>query len=207
MIAGDSHAEHIASAMNEALGDRYRFQSIADGNCFLGDKIAFPDIGNRKECDAARQKIRALKGQPIHALIRVQRWHDYVTTREGIEATVNDTLGAFGLNPERLVIVGATVTVPFACEVARYYSRSTKTEKTCSIQPDHRADNKTFLSVTKSLAVPANVRFVYPYLTICPNDACRIIEGNVSYYWDTHHLSKHGALLVAPEIARALESP
>lgn len=205
VVYGDSHAEHLTRALNDVLGRDYRIHMVTNGSCFMGDQVRFPDVGNPKDCKAALDKLDSLRGQEIYAVIRSQRWHGYgITQKEAIERAVIDASHAHGLHPQKVIVVGSTADVDIDCEISNYYSRPLVAHQQCRTFEDIKAMDKAFVSVTRAMTFPSDIHIVYPYETICPNDACTIINGNISYYSDIHHLSKDGAMLVMPEIVKAL---
>lgn len=205
VVWGDSHAEQYTNALRLALGNKYRFLAVTNGSCFMGEKVVFPDVGNKKDCTTAIEKIKSLRGQHIYAVIRAQRWHGYaVSEKNDIENAVNDAITAYDLRPEKVIIMGATPDVDIECEVSNYYKRPLVSKKQCKPIDDVKAYIKTFIATTQAMSVPANVHFVYPYEIACPYDACNVIEGNIAYFEDIHHLSTDGALRVVSYIAKAL---
>jgi peptidoglycan/LPS O-acetylase OafA/YrhL len=205
VIYGDSHAQHLTNALNEALGNDYKFYLVADGSCFMGENFVFPHVGNKKNCGATVESLKKLRGQEIFAVIRSQRWHGYgIVQKNDIEKAVDDAIHGFGLNFGKIVIVGSTSDADIDCEVSNYYSMPFRSKKKCKTHEDYKEYNKTFISTTRAMATPSNVHFVYPYEKICPHDSCAVITGNVANYTDTHHMTKDAALLIMPEIAAAL---
>lgn len=208
VVVGDSHAEHLTKALNEALGRDYRFIMVTNGACFMGTKIFHPEIGNLKDCTAANDRLASLKGRHVYAVIRSQRWHAYgADSPAGITALVQDAILAGGLQPEKIIIVGSTANVPFDCEVANYYAMPLSAKRTCTAKRDYKDLNRMFIATTRAMQVPDNVHFVYPYDHLCPHDVCTVIRGNVANYSDTHHMTVDGARQVIPDIARALGPP
>ena len=61
------------------------------------------------------------------------------------------------------------------------------------------------MNITKGLRVPDRVHFVYPYEKLCSQNGCTVIENNVLYYSDAHHLTKDGAMLIMPDIVKILQ--
>lgn len=207
VLYGDSHAKHLATALNEVFGQDYRFQMVANGHCFMGGRMTFPHVGNINHCNQAREKLQSLQGEKIYAVIRSQWWQVYgLTNQEQIEVAINDAIEVAGLQPEKLIIVGSTANMDLDCEIKNYYAMSADIRKQCKIDGTSKELNKTFMVATDSMLVPANVRFVYPYKYVCPNDECMAIKGNTALYTDFNHLSKGGAMLVMPAIATMLKN-
>lgn len=205
ILFGDSHAEHLSKAMDSYFGRDYKIHMITNGSCFMGNTFTFPGTGNKKDCTNAINTLKNAVNQPIYAVVRSQRWHGYgVNSAADIARAIDDTVSLFPRPPEKFVIVGSTADVDFDCEVANYYARSPASRKACKTDEPIKMINKTFIDITRTLPVPHNVRFVYPYPVICPNDACVAIDGTVANYTDTHHLSKDGAMRIMPDLAKAL---
>ena len=206
LVWGDSHAEQLTLALGEAFGAQYRIVSVTNGSCFMGDKMRFPQVGNKNDCDAAHAEMQRLGGKKIFAVVRSQRWHVYPGYDAAfIEAAVRDTLSGFGINAEKYIIVGSTADTDIHCQVANYYSMPLRGQHACNTFEASKAANRLFIAVTGAMTVPPNTHFIYPYATICPDDACRTIEGSVANYADIHHLSKSGAMRLMPQIRKALE--
>jgi len=206
IVWGDSHAEQYTNALRLALGDQYKFLAVTNGSCFMGEKVVFPNMGSKRDCGAAIEKIRSLHGQSIYAVIRVQRWHGYlIQSKSDVENAVNDAIIAYDLRPQKIIIMGATPDVNLECEVSNYYTRPLVSKKICTPLNFRVTDFvKSFIEITKAMPVPGNVHFIYPYEIVCPANLCRVIEGNIAYFEDTHHLSTEGALRVVPYIAKVL---
>ena len=206
LVWGDSHAEQLLLALGEAFGAQYRIVSVTNGSCFLGDGMHFPQVGHKGDCNAAHAEMQRLRGKKIFAVVRSQRWHVYPGYDAAfIEAAVRDTLSGFGINAEKYIIVGSTADTDIHCQVANYYSMPLRGQHVCNTFEESKAANRLFIATTGAMTVPPNTHFIYPYATICPDDACRVIEGSVANYTDVHHLSKHGALRLMPQIRKALE--
>lgn len=205
VVYGDSHAEHLTRALDEALGKQYLFQMVTNGSCFMGEQVLRPDIGNLRDCQAAREQLHALRGREVYAVIRSQRWHAYGgDTASGIRTLVDDALLAGGLHPQRTVIVGSTADVNYDCEVSNYYAMPLSQQQQCRPAEDNRHASQLFISTTQAMQAGPDVRFVYPYTALCPGDDCHAIADGVANYTDTHHMSREAALRVMPEIERSL---
>jgi peptidoglycan/LPS O-acetylase OafA/YrhL len=209
VVWGDSHAEQYTNALRITLGDSYRFITATNGSCFMGEKVQFPEIGSKRDCSAAINKIKSLRGQAVYAVIRVQRWHGYgVISKSAVENAVNDAITAYDLHPEKVIILGATPDVDIECALSNYYKRPLVGNKPCDSVEPIKAIVKDFSAITRAMQVPSNVSFIYPYEIACPNDSCTVIDGSVAYFEDIHHFSTQGAQRVMPAIAAALrENP
>lgn len=208
ILFGDSHAEHLSKALDTTFGHDYKIHMITNGSCFVGNTFTIPEIGNKKDCSKAISTLKSVLDKPVYAIIRSQRWHGYgIEDRIRIERAVNDTITMFTNPPGKIVIVGSTADVDFNCLVNNYYAPSDTKRKSCNTFENIKRINQVFIDTTSQLDVPANVHFVYPYRTICPNGLCTPIQGNIALYSDIHHLSKDGAMLIMPDIAKLLTPP
>jgi peptidoglycan/LPS O-acetylase OafA/YrhL len=209
LVYGDSHIAHFSKALNEALGDQYKFLYVTVSGCFLGDKVKFIAVDgdtHRKDCDAGIEVLRGLREQKFFAVIRAQRWHSYdIKSAVKIQEAIQDSIDAFGIHPEKTIIVGSTSNIDLPCNQAKALGLPWRSHRTCREDKETQDPNKEFIEVTKSLAVPKNVYFVYPYQQLCPNDRCIVISNGRSNFEDRHHLSKVGALQIMPEIKKYLE--
>ncbi len=198
VVYGDSHAGHLSNALNESLGKDYKIILFAQ-NCFLG-----PGGNDASYCDARKEEMRQLQNAKIFAVIRAQRWEKYLPINaDAIEKAVNETINGTGLNPDKIIIAGSTQEISGACEWPTTIFR--QGQKKCPHHEESNVANKLFISVTKSLKLPRNVFFVYPYEKICKDNTCTVINGTTAYYNDDHHLTADGAALVMPDIIRILE--
>ena len=118
---------------------------------------------------------------------------------EMVTRAMTDRLDAFGMEPQKLIILGSTANVPFDCEKSK--QRPFDRYKVCAQDETGKAVNKSFIDITSHMTVPNNVFFVYPYRHLCPNDVCVVSAGGVSNFFDFHHLTFAGGESVAREIA------
>ena len=205
LLYGDSHADHLSAALKQALGARYRILFGYYPSCFFGTGIA-RESAIPATCAALIDQIRQLKGQKLKAAIWAQRWHGYgVTGRDTITAAVGGAIKAYGLEPEKVIIVGSTADIDLRCAKWNYYFGETRWKRNCIVPAGPKAANEEFMRVTRDLPVRDGVHFVYPFSRLCDQTGCKIIENGVSYYSDTHHLTRDGAALIMPEIKSILQ--
>ncbi len=205
LVFGDSHAEHLTAALNETLGNRYKIIFAFYPSCFFGNDF---HIGHATPPACAEQieQIKALKGTKLSAVIRAQRWHGYgIENQNAISRAMDDAIQVFGLKPEKIILVGSTADIDIRCAKWNYYFPNSRSAKPCIDNFASRATNERFMSITKGLSVPDGVHFVYPYDKLCNKNGCKVIENNVLYYSDAHHLTKDGAMLIMPDIVKILQ--
>ena len=99
----------------------------------------------------------------------------------------------------------STADIDIRCAKWNYYFSQGRQPKTCLDDLDARTGNQDFMNITKGLRVPDRVHFVYPYEKLCSQNGCTVIENNVLYYSDAHHLPKDGAMLIMPDIVKILQ--
>ncbi len=206
LLYGDSHADHLSAALQQALGDRYRILFAYYPSCFMGSRGS-PNHEAAADCSALMDQIRQLKGQKLKAVIRAQRWHGHgVVGQEAIRAAVDDTASGLGLDSEKVIIVGSTADIDLRCAKWNYYFATTRFKRDCVTPEGPRVANEEFVAVTQRLPAREGLSFVYPYTQLCNKGACKIVENGVQYYSDTHHLTREGAGLIMPEILKIIQN-
>lgn len=207
LIYGDSHAEHLTIALNQTFGQDFKIIFAYYPSCFMGKEYSDP-LSLPNACSNQIAQIKALKNQSIQAIIHAQRWHGYgLTEKDQITQAINDSIKVFGLNAEKIILIGSTADVDLRCEKWNYYFGTSRWEKKCPDLTDSKAINERFIETTNTLQTPENVSFVYPYEKLCVNQKCRALENGILYYSDSHHLTMEGALLVMPDLKRIIDPP
>ena len=197
LIYGDSHAGHLTSALNHALGSEFKFIFLGYGNCFLSKNEG---ADSDKMCRLMWNQIRKLREDHLYAVIHAQRWGDMdpVALRDQMQ----DSYKASGLAPEKIAIVGSIPNVDLDCEIANYYIPARKKE--CPVYTDQYLANENFILRTRELDRPKNLVFIYPYEKLCPRGICQVISGSTANYWDDSHMSRDGALMAVPDLIEYL---
>jgi peptidoglycan/LPS O-acetylase OafA/YrhL len=204
LLYGDSHAEHLTTALNQTFGKNYKIIFAYHPGCFLGQEYLNTQQVPQA-CINQITQIKALSDQNIQAVIHAQRWHGYgLTEKEQITKAVSDSIKVFGLKPEKVILIGSTADVDLRCEKWNYYFSQSRWAKKCPELEESKAINEKFMSVTQALQKPANVSFVYPYKKLCTTQGCKAIVNDVQYYSDAHHLTQEGALLIMPELRQII---
>ena len=205
LIYGDSHAQHLTAAMNELLGKKYKLIFAFSSSCFFGAHPS-PNYEPPNECKPFIDQVKRLNGLHFKAIIRSQRWHGYgIINPDQITAAINDATLAFGLQADKIVIVGSTANIDLKCEKHNYYFQSAWMKQDCQLFTDSILVNKKFIDVTSQGPQKEDIIFIYPYNKLCPDDVCRARANEIQFYGDSHHLTKDGALLVVQDIKRAIE--
>jgi SGNH domain (fused to AT3 domains) len=193
LIYGDSHAGHLTAALNQKLGNDFRFIFLGHGTCFLS-KL---DGADKDEmCRMMWGEVSKLRHKALYAVIHAQRWGGLTSEEE--ENDMQRFFLVAGLSPEKIAIVGSIPDVDLDCEIANYYIPSRK--RICIGFDEQYKNNLSFILKTKKLDPPKNLMFFYPYEKLCPNNKCNVIEGSVANYWDDRHMSKDGALMAVPDL-------
>jgi peptidoglycan/LPS O-acetylase OafA/YrhL len=207
LLYGDSHAEHLTTALNQTFGKNYKIIFAYHPGCFLGQEYLHTQQVPQA-CINQITQIKALSDQNIQAVIHAQRWHGYgLTEKEQIVKAVSDSIRVFNLNPEKIVLIGSTADVDLRCEKWNYYFGPSRWFKKCNDLKVSKAINERFIAITKDIQKPENVSFVYPYQKLCSNQKCHALENGTLYYSDSHHLTMEGALLIMPELKRIIDPP
>ncbi len=206
LIYGDSHAEHLTTALNQTLGVRYKIIFAYSAGCFLGEDTSTRGSVS-SSCAQQISQIKALKKEKIHTVIHAQRWHGYgFTEKEKISQAITEASKVFGLSPEKIIIIGSTADVDLRCEKWNYYFNQSKVRTSCEDLSESKVINEVFLKVTKELHLSTNVYFVYPIEKLCDVSGCKAIDKGTLFYSDSHHLTQEGAMLIMPEIKRIVEN-
>ncbi len=202
VILGDSHAYHLLGALVATVGSDYKIAPFICHSCFLGERERHDrEAESADELARTRDALKLLAGQDVEAVIRAQRWHGYgIDTDEEVRHAVTDAFSFFDVPYKKMIIVGSTANIDFRCQLARTLGKFRIGE--CQDGAASRVVNETFIRATKSMHVPANVTFVYPFEKLCTADECKIGDHGAVYYVDHHHLSEAGANLVVSEIAQ-----
>jgi peptidoglycan/LPS O-acetylase OafA/YrhL len=207
LVYGDSHAQHLTAALADTVGRKYRIVFISSSSCFFGNHPS-PAYRHPVGCLPNLEQVKALDNQKFKAIIRSQRWHGYgLDSADQIVRAAEDSILAFGLHSEKIIIVGSTANVDLKCLKYNYYFNQASKERPCHSSDDSKSKNLLFISVTDAMARPPNVYFVYPYQALCPKDECEFRGNERLYYGDTHHLTKDGALLIMDKILQLIDQP
>jgi hypothetical protein len=193
LIYGDSHAGHLTSALNHALGTEFKFIFLGYGDCFLSKKEGADKNGM---CQLMWEQIRKLREDRLYAVIHAQRWGNM--DPDILRDQMQESFKASGLAPEKIAIVGSIPNVDLDCEIDNYYIPARKKE--CPLYADQYLANDNFTILTKALDRPKNLVFIYPYEKLCPKGICQVISGSTANYWDDSHMSRDGALLAVPDL-------
>ena len=199
LIYGDSHAGHLTGALNESLGNRYKFIFLGSGDCFMSR-----NEGQDKEqmCQRMWGEVKKLRHQRLYALVHAQRWDNF--NESSAKETMEFVFKASGLKPDKIAVVGSLPDVDLDCEIANYYIPSRM--KSCVVLQDQYEANESFINETKKLKKPSNLIFVYPYEKLCPDGKCKVLEGSTSNYWDDRHMSREGAKKAIPDLVEFLSN-
>ena len=199
LIYGDSHAGHLTSALNQALGSQFKLIFLGYGDCFLSKKEG---ADRDKMCQLMWGQIRQLRQDPPYAVIHAQRWGNM--DPEVLRDQMREAYKVSGLAPEKIAIVGSIPNVDLDCEIANYYISARK--KQCQVYADQYLSNEKFILLTKQLDRPKNLVFIYPYEKLCPQGICQVISGSTANYWDDSHMSRDGALIAIPNLIEYLKN-
>ena len=207
VLYGDSHASHLTRALELELGSEYKIYYVYASGCFVSQSLGYPDIPEWKKCPQIREVVKKLEGLNIFAIITAQKWHGYdLVEPKDIQKAVQDKAKAFDLKPKKMLILGSTIDIDYNCEISTFYKRRPFSKSNpCVVNKTPMETNKAFIDTTRSMNLPSNIKFVYPYEVICPKGQCTIIDGDISYYQDPTHLTLDGALKVVKEIRKQLE--
>ncbi len=211
LLYGDSYAFHLAKALEQAAGGRYRMFLVWSPTCFFGMALRPP--GHAEEtCDARRRLLGELKLPPLQATIHAQFWRAYgLDSVPAIRSAITDALMDFRLKPARTVIVGPTPNINLRCGLALHYPGVAPKSASCmdNLDIENHDYQARFASALAELPLPPGARWVYPMKTLCPGQPshCTLIEHDKVYYHDNSHLTEAGAARIMPELLQAIEGP
>lgn len=192
LVFGDSMAGQLTAALNAIYGKNYKITFLHHKDCFTS-KVQGTDVS--KKCELVWQEINKFQGTELALLVHAQWWH--IDSFEEFSKLIADLSGGLGLQAKKYIISGATPWVDLNCHIAKYYLPFRR--KQCLEEPKWIQTNEKFSQFTRKLNFP-NIAFIYPFEVVCPNSQCMIIDGSISNFNDTHHLSHDGALKVMPSV-------
>jgi peptidoglycan/LPS O-acetylase OafA/YrhL len=199
LIYGDSHAGHLTGALNQELGDKYRFIFLGYGDCL---QSKFEGVDKDSMCQLMWGEVRRLRQMKLHAVVHAQRWGDLISAKQ--KEDMEHAFLVAGLSPQKIAIVGSIPDVDLDCEIANYYVLPRK--KSCPRIESEYKRNSSYMRESKKFTPPKNLKFFYPYEKLCPKDVCNVIDGSVANYWDDRHMSRDGALMATPDLIEYLRN-
>lgn len=202
---GDSHLNHITAQLVDTLGGEYAIDVVYSPSCFMDDQVSFKKSKSNLECNQKIGALRAMKGLKPVAVITGQRWHGYgIDDPTEIQAAIASRVKVFGMDPDRIVVLGSTADISMECEKKKM--RSFNKRQTCDQPAASTQFNKDFIAVTRGMNLPDKVTFVYPFLSLCPSDVCVVNVNGVLNYSDHHHLSYVGGRGVVRQIKQVIDA-
>jgi hypothetical protein len=185
-------AGQLTAALNDVYGKHYKITFLHHKECF-SSKSEGRDVS--KKCELVWQEINQFRGTELALLVHAQWWH--INSFEEFSKLITDLSSGLGLQTKKYIISGATPWVDLNCHIAKYYLPFRRQQ--CLEEPKWMLTNEKFSQFTRKINLP-NITFIYPFEVVCPNSRCMIIEGSISNFNDTHHLSHDGALKVMPSV-------
>lgn len=208
LVYGDSHALHLTAELERQLGEDYKIIVISDGSCFMGTDIKVWH-GNDNRAAQCRAKIKLLenevKGKNYEMVITSQRWHGYgFRAVEDYKNAIQDRIKNFDISTSKLIIVGSTSDVNFACQKSKV--RPITFPKDCALSEAAEATIdyvNNFEKASEDFIDQAS--FVLPHKLVCGGERCRALWENKVVYKDTNHLSVIGSQIVVRNIVAEFE--
>lgn len=224
VLLGDSHAGAIADELDRVASEKGRAGWI------VGVDACPPIIGggshwrgSREACAKFQAKIPEIVerlGTPLvlmHAMWQSFDDDDLIAAQtepagEGtgyFERRTLETLEALQRKNVRVVILSSTPRTEFI--VPTTLARWRHMRPTLDLRPtlaeflhENRTANRLFAS--PELARLARVVDLHPaFCGSKPDSRCELAKNGRAYFYDRHHLTREGARLLAPKLARALE--
>jgi peptidoglycan/LPS O-acetylase OafA/YrhL len=227
VVWGDSHADALMP-MFDALAQRFGLSGLYLGRIgcppLLGVDRPGTDFHCRSFNEAAREAIAASGARTV---ILVARWPHYSSepiyrheprvrvvisdaaagrsVPAGVEA--NDGVLARGLRRTLESLAGRDVVVvggvpEIGYEVPEVLARLRHLDRSVDIRPglaDFERRQRAVQSVLDGQQRQFAFTQLHPARRLCDRDGCRVIDAGQPLYIDSHHLSGHGAALVADE--------
>lgn len=205
VIYGDSYVAHLTNALNEVLGQDYKFYLLWGGGCFTGSNLLYPQSGDKVKCPKFKEFIKPLSGLHIDAVITAQSWFGYgIAMPNGMEEALKDRFIAHNLNPKKIIILGPTGQIDYDCILSNINKRPYSFGKSCKKNEGSITVANQFEEITRITKAPKNISYVFPAKILCPNGECKALTDGKLNYQDYHHLSLDGALPIAQEIKKIL---
>jgi peptidoglycan/LPS O-acetylase OafA/YrhL len=208
VVWGDSHAEVFTVPLDSMLAERAMHGEIAlHGAC--PPLIGF-EISDNPTCRSFNDSVMTLiKASSARDVVLIARWTKYSEDRSQFESAVNRTLAALAADGIR---VYAVQDVPdYTGDVPRRLALvATLGEDLADVDTDHAAylaQNALPALVFGAAQSAGRVRWISVDSVLCPGERCLASEHGKSLYMDSQHLSRAGALKVAPVLAPVLALP
>lgn len=200
VLIGDSSASHYGKALRDTLGKNFKIVSVTENGCMISK--SYP-AKQSKDCESTYEQVSKMNEPNVYAMIRAQRWEAYFQTGSEVKQLIQEASNAYGMNPQKIILIGTTLDNDFACEVSKFYDIRFFQKTKCTPFENSKQKNKLFFKVAREMDLPSNLHLIDLAEIFCPQGQCQYIENGVSNYIDTMHLSKEGALKVIPEIKKA----
>ncbi|MER9661625.1 acyltransferase [Mesorhizobium sp. M0159] len=222
VLWGDSHAAHLASALDEAAkvaGIRVR-QITKVGCAPLPGMRMLPPSPMRADCpafnSAALQSI--LEDPHVSLVIMAGRWNTYSrqgkslvskdgewpsdeTSKANFTSSIKDTASKLAAHEIKTAVVGPAPEPPtdvLTCLIRANFLK--EDDAPCSRMPaaQHWRNNQVLAAL-----LPPNVEFIPIIPALCKPGECPLKVGDDILYLDATHLSRAGGHILAPLFAKA----
>ncbi len=221
ILWGDSHARMISQALAEVAASRSArgYISIAQG-CAPILRVASTPAA-RSKCLEGADQFEALSARAptaAHVIIAAY-WIAYSGERvadaetpetkarladlaHGLRATV-DNISASGRS---VTLIGPVPgpTFDLTKEMTRALMRGHQREFSVTLEDFKRRHSGTLRLLSELDSLP-RVRVLYPHLTLCDAERCRLVDNGMPLYVDDNHLSPQGAGLLSNLLREALD--
>ena len=221
ILWGDSHARMMSKALAEVAASQSKrgFISIAQG-CPPILRAASSAEARSKCLEGADQFEALAAGSPTaENVIVAAYWLSYsgglarnVETPEA-QARLVEAARALRSTVEKLSASGRSVTligpVPgptfdLTKEMTRALMRGYQRDFSVSLV-DFKERHAGVLRILSELDAMPRVRVLYPHLSLCDADRCRLVDNGMPLYVDDNHLSPQGAGLLSDLLREALD--
>lgn len=194
----DSHGMELADAIGESLqGKGASLLSLTYSACPASMGFFRPDRPNCKAFNEEALRFLVQDSSIHRVFITAFYSHFEQYGADNFYAGLRDAVGGLSASGKRVTILGPAPTPGY-----RVPSRAAKVRLIAN-QPlrmpadDYRRLNERALREIASLTELPNVDFVSVGANFCNENYCNLTDGQRSYYFDDHHLSMHGARIVA----------
>ena len=208
LLAGDSQSWAVADGLITVAGELGYDTTVASLN---GCAFVYPDVelpGDSVECREFRSAVFEFATSARPVAVFVSNWsHGYVGNSP--DSIRRWTLGLVGLF-DVLNDAGVPVVVISSYPAGDAYSIS----RTLILSPDddrstnavlRREDRGWLIELETELAAGFDEVYVLDsYEVLCDQSVCWTAVGGTEYYTDNNHLSRAGALLLAPPMTEIL---
>jgi peptidoglycan/LPS O-acetylase OafA/YrhL len=215
VVVGDSHANRLFFGL-QSVDPQHAYLNLGRGTCipFLGYDGAWPETGEELICTKTMQNLiaRIAEGNFDTVILNgffVRAYGGYMkmTGTGNLREQARATLEQLSKSGKRTIVMLDVPVLPFepstciARPALQWLSRS---ECSVSLQKWREESRAVEADVRAAAADLPNIFVFDPASVLCDDTTCRAVRDNELLYMDPHHLSQHGADIVARELLKSV---